>query len=161
VSYAIQLARNAGLDVVATASSKDVEYVRALGAQTVVDFQQVRFEDVVTAVDVVLDTVGGETHERSFKVMKPSGILVSVVSSPSPKEAAGANRARSIFFFVDVTTDRLTAITELFDSGKLVAHVGAVLALGDARIAHEMLAGADHARGKIVLNVAANSTNQT
>ena len=160
-AYAVQLARNAGLDVIATASCKDIEYVRALGARTVVYFQQVRFEDVMPAVEVVLDTVGGETRERSFKVLKPSGILVSVVSSPFPKEAVGANRARSVFFFVDVATNRLNAISDLFDGGKLVAQVGTILALGDARIAHEMLAGAAHARGKIVLNVAANSTNQT
>ena len=60
-AYAVQLARNAGLEVIATASSRDLEFVQSMGAMTVVDFHQVRFEDVVAAVDVVLDTVGGET----------------------------------------------------------------------------------------------------
>ena len=153
-AYAVQLARNAGLEVFATASSKDLEYVRAMGAGTVVDYHRVRFEDVVPPVDVVLDTIGGETQERSFRVLKPTGILVSSVSSP-PTDAAGPkNGAKAVFFIVDVTTARLNKIAELFETGKLVPQVGTVLPLRDARVAHQMLAGAPHARGKIVLQVA-------
>ena len=153
-AYAVQLARNAGLEVFATASSKDLEYVRAMGAGTVVDYHRVRFEDVVPPVDVVLDTIGGETQERSFRVLKPTGILVSSVSSPSTNAAGPKNGAKAVFFIVDVTTARLNKIAELFESGKLVPQVGTVLPLRDARVAHQMLAGAPHARGKIVLQVA-------
>ena len=153
-AYAVQLAKNAGLDVIAMASSRDLEYVRAMGANTVVDYQHVRFEEVVHGVDVVLDTVGGETRERSFQVLKPGGILVPVVSSPMPKVAGAKYGAKAVFFIVDVTTARLNTIAELFDTGKLVAQVGTVLALEDARVAHQMLAGAAHARGKIILNIA-------
>ncbi len=153
-AYAVQLARNAGLDVIATAATTDVEYVRALGAAAVVDFQRARFEDVVPAVDVVLDTVGGETRERSLRVLKPGGILVSVVSTPMPVEMAAMTGVRAVFFFVEVTTERLKTIAELFNNRKIIPHVGTVLRLDDARIAHEMLAGVPHARGKIVLNVA-------
>jgi NADPH:quinone reductase-like Zn-dependent oxidoreductase len=153
-AYAVQLARNAGLEVFATASSKDLEYVRAMGAGTVVDYHRVRFEDVVPPVDVVLDTIGGETQERSFRVLKPTGILVSSVSSPSTNAAGPKNGAKAVFFIVDVTTARLGKIAELFESGKLVPQVGTVLPLRDARVAHQMLAGAPHARGKIVLQVA-------
>lgn len=152
-AYAVQLARNAGLDVIATASSRDLEFVRAMGANTVVDFQRARFEDVVAELDVVLDTVGGETRDRSFRLLKPGGVLVSVVSPPMPAETAAKKGARAIFFIVEVTTARLKTVSELFDSGKLVAQVGTVLPLNDARVAHEMLAGAPHKRGKIVLNV--------
>lgn len=154
-AYAVQMARNAGLEVFGTASSKDLDYIRELGVGTAIDYHQTRFEDVVRAVDIVLDTVGGDTRVRSIGVLKPGGILVSSVSSPMPRDLAEKAGVRMVFFIVDVTTARLNAIAELFDSKKLVPHVGAVLSLADSRAAHRMLAGAPHARGKIVLNLAA------
>jgi NADPH:quinone reductase-like Zn-dependent oxidoreductase len=153
-SYAVQLARDAGPTVIATGGTKDADYVKSLGANTVVDYQKARFEDVVPAVDVVIDTVGGETRERSLRVLKPGGILVTAVSPPPAKKGVVAG-VRVVFFLVDVTTARLNTITKLFETGKLVAHVGTVLPLEAARTAHEMLAGAAHARGKIVLKTAA------
>jgi NADPH:quinone reductase-like Zn-dependent oxidoreductase len=81
-------------------------------------------------------------------------ILVSVVS-PVPKEAQTRYDIRAAYFYVDVTTARLNSITELFERGKLVTDVGTVLPLEEARIAHEMLEGAPHKRGKIVLRIAA------
>jgi NADPH:quinone reductase-like Zn-dependent oxidoreductase len=154
-AYAVQMARNAGLEVFATASSKDLDYVRELGAATAIDYRETHFEDVVRAVDIVLDTVGGDTCVRSIGVLKPGGILVSVVSSPMPEDIAAKAGVRAVYFIVDVTTDRLNTIAELFDSKKLVPQVGTVLPLADAQVAHQMLAGAPHGRGKIVLNVAA------
>lgn len=154
-AYAVQLARNAGLEICATASSDDLDYVRGLGATTLVDYRKQRFEDIVRGLDIVIDTVGGDTRIRSLQVLKPGGILVSVVSPPMPDEIAAKARVRSVFFFVDVTTARLNTIAELFDAKKLVPQVGTVLPLADAKVAHEMLAGAPHARGKIVLKVAA------
>src|SRR5262249_21608714 len=82
-AYAVQLARQAGLQVTATARSADFAYVHGLGADKVVDYKKDRFEDSVTAVDAVLDTVGGETQLRSLQVLKPGGILVSAVSPVS------------------------------------------------------------------------------
>jgi NADPH:quinone reductase-like Zn-dependent oxidoreductase len=153
-AYAVQLARNAGLEVFATASSNDLDYVRALGAATAIDYHRSRFEEVVQVVDIVLDTVGGDTRMRSFGVLKPGGILVSTVSS-IPSEAAAKAGVRVVYFIVDVTTARINKITELFDSGKLVTDVGTVLPLEKAHTAHEMLGGAPHKRGKIVLSVTA------
>jgi NADPH:quinone reductase-like Zn-dependent oxidoreductase len=152
--YAVQLAKQAGLHVVATAGSADLDYVRGLGAEAVVDYKTARFEETVTGVDVVLDAVGGDTQHRSLRVLKPGGILVSVVS-PVPETAQKDYGVRAVYFYVDVTTARLNTITELFDSGRLVTDVGTVLSLKDARIAHEMLDGAPHKRGKIVLSIAA------
>jgi NADPH:quinone reductase-like Zn-dependent oxidoreductase len=154
-AYAVQMARNAGLEVFATASAKDLDYVRELGAATAIDYRETLFEDVVRAVDIVLDTVGGDTCVRSIGVLKPGGMLVSVVSSPMPQDMAAKAGVRAVYFIVDVTTDRLNTIAELFDRKKLVPQVGTVLPLADARVAHQMLAGAPHRRGKIVLNVAA------
>jgi NADPH:quinone reductase-like Zn-dependent oxidoreductase len=153
-AYAVQMANQAGLHVVATAASADQEYVRHLGAEKVVDYQTERFEQSVTGVDVVLDTVGGDTQQRSFRVLKPGGILVSSVS-PVPEATQKRYGIRAAFFYVDVTTARLNKVTELFDSGKLVTDVGTVLPLEEARVAHEMLGGAPHKRGKIVLSIAA------
>jgi NADPH:quinone reductase-like Zn-dependent oxidoreductase len=153
-AYAVQLASQAGLQVFATVSSEDALYVRSLGATTVIDYKTTRFEEVVPPIDVVIDTVGGDTRERSFGIIKPGGILVSVVSEPMP-ERHQSNGVRAVFFIVEVTTARLDTITDLFDRGKLIARVGTVLPLQQARTAHEMLGGAPHKRGKIVLSVAA------
>jgi NADPH:quinone reductase-like Zn-dependent oxidoreductase len=153
-AYAVKLASQAGLRVVATAATADLEYVRGLGAERIVDYKTERFEELLTGVDIVLDTVGGDTQQRSLRVLKPGGILVSVVS-PVPETLQRQYRVRGAYFYVDVTTARLDKITELFDSGKLVTDVGTVLPLEEARTAHEMLEGAPHKRGKIVLSIAA------
>jgi NADPH:quinone reductase-like Zn-dependent oxidoreductase len=153
-AYAVQMAKQAGLHVVASAGSADLDYIRGLGAERVVDYKKERFEDSVSGVDVVLDTVGGDTQLRSLRVLKPGGILVSVVS-PVPEPIQRRYGVRAAYFYVDVTTARLNKITELFDSRKLVTEVGSVLPLEEARIAHEMLGGAPHQRGKIVLSIAA------
>ena len=153
-AYAVQLAKQAGVHVVATAASADLDYVRGLGAETVVDYKKERFEESATGVDVVLDTVGGDMQQRSLRVLKPGGILVSVVS-PVSEATQTRYGVRAAYFYVDVTTARLNTITELFDSAKLATDVGTVLSLEDARLAHEMLGGAPHKRGKIVLSIAA------
>jgi NADPH:quinone reductase-like Zn-dependent oxidoreductase len=152
-AYAVQLARNAGLNVIATASANDVDYVRGLGANMVFDYHRPPFEDAAHSVDAVIDTVGGTTSERSLRVLKPGGILVSAVS-PVPEETAKRYGVKAVFFYVEVTTSRLQRLTELFDSKKLVPCVGTVLPLSQARVAHDMLAGAPHDRGKIVLKIA-------
>jgi NADPH:quinone reductase-like Zn-dependent oxidoreductase len=119
-----------------------------------VDYSKERFEYFVSSVDVVLDTVWGETQQRSLRVLKLRGILISVVS-PVPEVAQKLQGVRAAYFYVNVTASRLNKITELFDSGRLVTDVGTVLRLEEARIAHEMLGGAPHKRGRIVLNIAA------
>jgi NADPH:quinone reductase-like Zn-dependent oxidoreductase len=151
-AYAVQLARDAGLHIVATASADDAAYVRGLGAETVIDFRAARFEENLQPVDLVIDTQGGEVRERSVGVLKEKGMLVSV-ASPIPDDMARRLGDRAVFFLVEVTTPRLEKISAFFDIGKLVARVGTVLPLSEARAAHEMLAGAPHLPGKIVLQV--------
>jgi NADPH:quinone reductase-like Zn-dependent oxidoreductase len=150
-AYAVQLAKRAGLHIFATAGPGDVDYVSRLGAGTVINYKTERFEDVVPPVDAVLDLVGGDTQRRSLAVLKPDGILVSVVSPL--REPAGPGSIQTVFFLVDVTTAHLNALTKLFDEGALSASVGTVLPLEEARRAHAMLAGAPHDRGKIVLRM--------
>jgi NADPH:quinone reductase-like Zn-dependent oxidoreductase len=94
----------------------------------------------------VLDTVEGETQHRSFHVLKPAGMLVSSVSPPPQTEGF-----RSVFFLVDVTAARLDTLARLFDSRTLIPEVETVLPFDEVRKAHDMLAGAPHKRGKILL----------
>jgi NADPH:quinone reductase-like Zn-dependent oxidoreductase len=151
-AYAVQLAKRVAREVIATARSDSLAYVRTLGADRVIDIQTVRFEEAVTDVDVVLDTVGGDTQDRSFAVLRPGGVLVSAVSAPDQQKAARYG-VRALFFLVDVSSKLLEQLAALIEAGELTTNTGDVLSLADARIAHEMLAGRPHKRGKIVLRV--------
>ena len=152
-AFAVQLARQAGVTVVATASAKDTGFVRCLGADTVIDYRMDQFASVVRDMDAVIDLVGGETQARSFAVLKRGGRLVSAVSEPDPDLAKQAG-VEAGFFLVDVTTDHLRRIAALLETGTLRPTVGAVLPLAGARTAHEMLEGLrSHPRGKIVLRI--------
>jgi NADPH:quinone reductase-like Zn-dependent oxidoreductase len=152
-SYAVQFARAAGLQTIVTALARDVSYVRSLGAETVIDAQSERFEDRVSEADAVIDLVGGDVQERSYRVMKPGGILVSAVSAPD-QEVAARHGVTALFFLVKVTTHHLQRIAALIDSGELRTKVGVVLPLGDAQAAHEMLDGLrPRPGGKIVLRM--------
>lgn len=149
-AYAVQLAARADLHVIAVAGPHDTDYVRSLGSETVLDYKADRFENTLNSVDLVLDTVGGDTSNRAFPLIKSGGVMVSVVSEPEVKRPD----VRSVFFYVEVTTERLNTITALLDRGEVAPYIGTVLPLEDVRTAHKMLAGAPHRRGKIVLQVA-------
>jgi len=151
-AYAVQLAKRTGAEVIGTAFTRDVDYVLSLRADRVIDVQTARFEEQVNDVDVVIDTIGGETLNRSFEVLKPGGVLVSSVAMPDQDKAA-QHRVRGVFFLVAVTTAGLTGIADLIDSGQLTPNIGEVLPLSEARRAHAMLAGKPHKRGKVVLAV--------
>ena len=137
-------------EVVATASAADAAYVRALGAHRIVDARSSGFEQGLGVFDVVLDTIGGEPQERSFALLKPGGVMVSAVSTPD-REKAARHGVRAFFFLVEVSAERLAGIAALVVAGELRTSVGDVLPLDAARLAHEMLEGKPHKRGKIVL----------
>jgi NADPH:quinone reductase-like Zn-dependent oxidoreductase len=157
-TYAVQLARRAGLHTIATASADDAAFVRELGADTVIDYRTELFEDSVRGADAVIDLVGGETQRRSFQVLRRGGKLISAVSKPN-KDLARRHGVEAAFFLVKVTTEALVEIAALIDDGKLRSGIGAVLPLADARQAHFMLEGLQpHPKGKIVLaNVTAGA----
>src|SRR3954468_20452339 len=150
-AFAIQFAANARLHDVAVVGTKDVGYARSLGATDVIDYQTGDFADVGRSVDIVIDTVGGDTRERAVTVLKPGGSLVTVVSTDF---VPARSDVRSAFFYAEVTTERLNTILKLLETGEVRPQVGSVLPLADVRAAHEMLAGAPHQRGKIMLQVA-------
>jgi NADPH:quinone reductase-like Zn-dependent oxidoreductase len=152
-AYAVQLAHLARARVITTASADDLAYVRWLGADQAIDFRAVRFEEVAGPVDAVIDTVGGQTQQRSMPLIQPGGILVSCVSPPDADEAA-RRHIRSEFFIIDVTSNDLARLSAMIEAGELTTDVGTVLALDEARLAHEFLAGRrPRSRGKIVLRV--------
>jgi NADPH:quinone reductase-like Zn-dependent oxidoreductase len=150
-AYAVQLAARAGAHVIAVVGSHDMDYVRSLGSETVLDYKADRFENTVSSVDLVMDTVGGDTRDRAHHLIRSGGAMVSVVSSEPTAKWPGV---RTVFFYVEVTTERLNTISALLDRGELAPQVGTVLPLEDVRTAHKMLGGAPHGRGKIVLRVA-------
>ncbi|MDN4987120.1 NADP-dependent oxidoreductase [Bradyrhizobium sp. WYCCWR 13022] len=155
-SHAIQLARHAGLQTIATVSTDDISAVRNLGANTIIDYRTQRFEEVVHDADAVLDLVGGETQTRSFQVLRRGGRLVSAVSRPD-QDLATRYSVDANFFLVNVTNQYLREIARLVDDGKLRTRVGAVLPLADAREAHLMLERVrPQPKGKIVLDVGAS-----
>ena len=148
--YAVQFAKQAGAMVITTATASDVSYIRSRGGLGVIDYRASRFEEKVKDVDAVIDTVGGQILERSYGVVKRGGVIVSSAAVPS-QEKAQQHGVRALFFLVDVTAARLQKIAELIDAGRLKTEVGEVLWLDEARQAHEMLEGAPHRRGKIIL----------
>jgi NADPH:quinone reductase-like Zn-dependent oxidoreductase len=150
-SLAVQIAKWRGAYVIGTASARNHDRVRQLGADEVIDYQTVKFEDTARDVDVVIDTIGGDTQQRSWKVLKRGGILVSIVSPPSP-EMAKEYGVRQAFVFVEPNAAQLTELANLVDCGKLKPVVETVLPLAGARRGHE-LSQSRHARGKIVLRV--------
>lgn len=150
--YVVQLAAGLGARVSATASAADLEFVRGLGAEQVIDYAQERFEDHVRDVDVVVDLVGGATQSRSWSVLRPGGILVSLSAPPDQQEAA-RHGVRGVYFIVKPDPEALRSIAELVDGGRLRPVLDRVLPLAETRSGYEALETEKH-RGKIVVHVA-------
>jgi NADPH:quinone reductase-like Zn-dependent oxidoreductase len=148
---AVQLAKWKGAHVIGTASARNHDFLRKLGVDQVVDYQTERFEEVVQPVDMVLDTIGGDTCERSWKVLKRGGILVSIASPPSA-EVAAAHGVRQAFVFTQPNATQLAEIAQLVDAEKLKVIVETILPLSDATRGQEV-SERGHTRGKIVLRV--------
>lgn len=151
-AFAVQLAHRTGAHVIATASTHNLDFARELGADEAVDYTTTHFDEVVREVDVVLDTVGGEALTRSWEVLKPGGILISIVAVPSQEEAA-AHNMRAVFFIVEPDRQQLTEVGRLIDAGQLRPLVAAVYPLDQAGEAYTR-AQQGHMRGKIVLRAA-------
>ncbi len=150
-AYVVQLARWKGAHVTGTASTRNVEFVRSLGAENVIDYSATRFETVVHDMDVVIDTVGGDLAERSFQVLRPGGIYVTVAG----RLAEDAGKAQKITAVSGgrASPENLKQISELINTKKLKPVTSKVFPLAEARQAHE-LSQTGHGRGRIILQVA-------
>lgn len=150
-SLAVQLARAQGAHVIATASASNRALVWSLGADEVIDDRAQRFSDAVRDVDLVFDTIGGETQELSWSVLKPGGTLVSIISPPS-QDRALALGMHGAFVFIQPNAAILAELAGRVDMGKLRPIVGAEFALEDVAKAHAF-SETGRAVGKIVLYV--------
>jgi NADPH:quinone reductase-like Zn-dependent oxidoreductase len=149
--FAVQLAKWKGAHVIATASTKNRELLRKLGADETIDYTTEEFEKVAGKVDLVLDTIGGDTQDRSWRVLNKGGALISLVQSPSEQKARRFG-VRGIMCSVRPDGAQLTKIAELIDSAELKPIIDRILPLSEARRAHD-LSQNGHIRGKIVLRV--------
>ena len=127
-SFAVQLARWRGARVTATSSARDSDLVRGLGADDVIDYRTQRFEEAVTEIDLAFDTVGGDTWERSWAVLRPRGRLVSI-AVPRPPERETDDGRRAIWFVVKQDRQQLLEIGALIDAGHLRPIISAELPL--------------------------------
>ena len=150
-SFAVQLAKWKGAHVIGTASGRNQAFLKELGVDEPIDYRKTRFEEVVHDVDVVFDTIGDDTQQRSFGVLKKGGILVTTVSLS--QEPASRHEVRATHIFVQPNSVELTGIATLVDARKLKPFIQTILPLSEARKAQE-LSQVGHTRGKIVLKVA-------
>jgi NADPH:quinone reductase-like Zn-dependent oxidoreductase len=148
---AVQFAKWKGAHVIGTASAHNIDFLLELGADEVIDYNAVHFEDVVCNCDVVLDPLGGGVRDRSWRVLKKGGILVCLVGEP-PADHAAQFGVRATSMMAHANADQLMKIGELVDTGKVNVVIDTVLPLSEVRRAHE-ISQSGHVRGKIVLEV--------
>src|SRR6476620_3414420 len=149
--FAVQLAKWKGAYVFATASTKNQDLLRELGVDEPIDYTQQRFEDIARKIDIVLDTLGGETQERSWSVLKKGGVLVSLVQPPSEEKATELG-VRAAIIGAKPNGAQLAEIAKIIEAGKLAPVIDRILPLSEARRAHE-LSQSGHTHGKIALRV--------
>lgn len=151
--FAVQFAHVLGAYVIATTSQDNIDLVQQLGADEVIDYRATRFEDVVRDVDAVLDTVGGDTQERSWQVLKPGGAQASLVGfAPEAVAAAAARGLRAEMIATRPDGAQLEHIAKLIDAGQIRPVISEVLPLQEAAKAHQR-SEKGGARGKVVLRV--------
>lgn len=148
----VQLAKALGANVIGTASAKNHEFLKSLGADRVIDYTQTPFEQVVKNVDAVFVCAGGEVLTRSFAVLRPKGRLVSIVGKPS-EDLAQRYQVQAFQILVKPDKAGLETIATLVEAGKVKPAVNAVFPLADIAKAHDLVA-TGHVRGKVVVQVA-------
>ncbi|HLK86663.1 MAG TPA: NADP-dependent oxidoreductase [Candidatus Binataceae bacterium] len=150
-NFAVQLAKHFGAETIATCSRGNADFVKSLGADSILEYDRKPFEENLKDIDLVLDTVGGETLERSWRVVRRRGALISVVEEP-PAAQAERFGVSGKFFIVEPNRGQLVELAKLVDDGSLKPIVSETFPLAAARRAYE--AGSrGHLRGKIVLRV--------
>ena len=149
--YAVQLAEWKGANVITTVSKENISFVQSLGADVVIDYHAIQFENVIQNIDVVLDSVGGEVQKNSFKVLKKGGVLVSIVSEPSEEMAANYG-VKVKFRTSGISDEGLKQLQSLINSGNIKPFIRKTFQLSEAVAAQE-LSKSGHGRGKIILKI--------
>lgn len=154
--FAVQLARLHGAYVIATASARDMEFVKDLGAQEVLDYRAQPFEKQIRDIDVVFDAVGGDSLRRSWGVLKTSGRLVTIASTDA---ASTDKREQDAFFIVEPDHQQLVEVAKLLDAGQLRTVVGPVVPLALAAEAYSGGLGKKQ-RGKVIVSIAESNAEE-
>jgi NADPH:quinone reductase-like Zn-dependent oxidoreductase len=150
--YAVQLAHIRGAHVTTTVSTQDIDFVKRLGADEAIDYKAARFEKEVRDVDVVFDTVGGDTLERSWGVLKSDGRMITIAAD---SEGTADQRVKDAFFIVEPNQKQLVEIAKQLDAGHLRAFVKTTVPLNEASAAYSGAVREKSGYGKIVIAVAA------
>ena len=150
-AFAVQFAHIHGAQVIATASAGEIERVRGLGADRVIDHEAEKFEDEARDLDLVFDLIGGETQDKSFQTLKRGGRLISTVQEPDAAKAAVAG-VTAKRYMATPNAGQLAEFARLIDAGQLQVTVAKVFDLEQAAEAHRFLEE-DHPHGKVVLEV--------
>jgi len=150
--YAVQFAHWKGAHVIATASTSNIDFVRSLGAEAVIDYTKARVEDKVHDVDLVLDTVGGTALASALPALKRGGTLITIAGQPDEVKARelGVRTAR---FSAQINSELLSTFAKLINEGQIKTVVGETYSLSEAGKAHE-ISQSGHGRGRIILRVA-------
>lgn len=150
-TFAIQIAKYLKAYVAVTASTDSIKYVKDLGADEFIGYKKQSFENILKEYDAVFDTVGGGTYEKSFRVLKKGGIIVSMLEQSRPEltERYGVN---AIAQFTQVTNTRLSNLAKLVDEDAIKVYVDRIFSLDQAREALSYLQ-TGHPRGKVVLEI--------
>lgn len=154
-NYAVQIAHNRGCYVIATASSADADFVKGLGADEVIDYKTQKFEDMVSDVDFVLDSIGGENFVRSLKVLKPDGMIVLLPSNrkaEADKAAKEHNVKNYKHILMHSSGEDMKRIADMLEKGEMKVHVDKTYPFGQIPQAHEQLENGK-VKGKIVITL--------
>jgi NADPH:quinone reductase-like Zn-dependent oxidoreductase len=149
--FAVQFAVCRGAHVIGTCRGEDGDFVRQLGAETVVDYQREDFRDLARDIDVIFDLIGGETRSRSWDLLREGGTLVSTVGQPDHAKA-DEHRARGVSYMTQPSGAQLSEIGRLIDEGHVRPYIDRVYPLTASADAERHLEN-DHVRGKVVLAV--------
>jgi NADPH:quinone reductase-like Zn-dependent oxidoreductase len=148
-SVAIQIAHHIGAYIATTVSATNKDYVKSLGANEIIDYQNQDFEKVLHDFDAVFDTVGGNTYEKSFQVLKKNGLIVSMLEQPN-KDLMEKYKVKAIHEWTEPTTDRLDKIAKFVDEGIIKINIDKIFPLDQAAQALTYQQK-EHPRGKVVI----------
>jgi NADPH:quinone reductase-like Zn-dependent oxidoreductase len=151
--FAVQIAKNIGARVTATASAKNIDFVKGLGADEVIDYTKQPFEDAVSGLDFVLDALGGDTLKRGIQTVKAGGKIVSLPSGAlvdEISELAKSKNVEAIFQMVVSNGEGMQQIADWLQSGELKAEVSQVFSFEQLREAHAAVE-TGRTRGKVVV----------
>ena len=150
-SIAVQLARNLGAHVAVTCAADETDYVRSLGASEAIDYETQNFEEVISGYDAVYDLIGGEVYEKSFRVLKPGGTIVSTLEPPD-EDLMSKYGVKAIYQHFQPTRKRLMKLAVLVDEGDIKVHVDKAFPLTETSEALRFQKEA-RPKGKIVIDV--------